>query len=355
MKKTISLLLALALALNLAACVRVKVADSPRIQAEDEPTAAVTEEPTAEPTEEPTAEPTEEPTAEPTEEPTPEPTEAPTPEPTAEPTPEPTEEPFAAVEAVAGEKLRAVRSFHMDVDVNMTMGMVFAMGELKQSIPVDVKVALQGDVIQEPALFRADMTVTALGTTTRGLIYGAKEGEAPVVYLSLDKGATWQKRSGSQGSDLVATPGDAMEQLLSESVDLQPVGTEEVNGRSATVYAGKLDGKRVQEILQGAAALGEQGETPAVDLSPEAMEEVEDMDVQVMIDEESGLPVRYTVNMAGAMKRLLTAALNEGMAGEESAAFEMDVSAAVLTVTLSGFDQVETFAIPEAALNAPEA
>ena len=331
MKKTISVLLALALALNLAACVRVKVADSPRIQAEDEPTAAVTEEPTAEPTEEPTAEPTE--------------------EPTPEPTPEPTEEPFAAVEA----KLRAVRSFHMDVDVNMTMGMVFAMGELKQSIPVDVKVALQGDVIQEPALFRADMTATALGTTTHGLIYGAKEGEAPVVYLSLDKGATWQKRSGSQGSDLVATPGDAMEQLLSESVDLQPVGTEDVNGRPATVYAGKLDGKRVQEILQGAAALGEQGETPAVDLSPEAMEEVEDMDVQVMIDEESGLPVRYTVNMAGAMKHLLTAALKEGMAGEESAAFEMDVSAAVLTVTLSGFDQVETFAIPEAALNAPEA
>ena len=346
MKKTISLLLALALALNLAACVRVKVADSPRIQAEDEPTAAVTEEPTAEPTEEPTAEPTEEPTAEPTEEPTPEPTE--------EPTPEPTKAPVAAVEAAAGEKLRAVRSFHMDVDVNMTMGMVFAMGELKQSIPVDVKVALQGDVIQDPALFRADMTVTALGTTTRGLIYGTKEGETPVVYLSLDKGATWQKRSGSQGSDLVATPGDAMEQLLSESVDLQPVGTEEVNGRPATVYAGKLDGKRVQEILQGAAALGEQGETPAVDLSPEAMEEVEDMDVQVMIDEESGLPVRYTVNMAGAMKHLLTVALNEGMAGEESAAFEMDVSAAVLTVTLSGFDQVETFAIPEAALNAPE-
>ena len=351
MKKTISLLLALALALNLAACVRVKVADSPRIQAEDEPTAAVTEEPTEEPTAEPTAEPTEEPTPEPTEEPTPEPTEAPTPEPTAEPTPEPTKAPVAA----AGEKLRAVRSFHMDVDVNMTMGMVFAMGELKQSIPVDVKVALQGDVIQEPALFRADMTATALGTTTHGLIYGAKEGETPVVYLSLDKGATWQKRSGSQGSDLVATPGDAMGQLLSESVDLQPVGTEEVNGRSATVYAGKLDGKRVQEILQGAAALGEQGETPAVDLSPEAMEEVEDMDVQVMIDEESGLPVRYTVNMAGAMKHLLTAALKEGMAGEESAAFEMDVSAAVLTVTLSGFDQVEAFAIPEAALNAPEA
>ena len=304
MKKTISVLLALALALNLAACVRVKVADSPRIQAEDEPTAAVTEEPTAEPTEEPTAEPTEEPTAEPTEEPTPEPTEEPTPEPTEAPTPEPTKAPVAA----AGEKLRAVRSFHMDVDVNMTMGMVFAMGELKQSIPVDVKVALQGDVIQEPALFRADMTATALG----------EQGETPAV-------------------------------------DLQPVGTEDVNGRPATVYAGKLDGKRVQEILQGAAALGEQGETPAVDLSPEAMEEVEDMDVQVMIDEESGLPVRYTVNMAGAMKHLLTAALKEGMAGEESAAFEMDVSAAVLTVTLTGFDQVEALAIPEAALNAPEA
>ena len=75
MKRTISLLLALVMVFNLAACIRVpgKKDETPAITAE--PVAEATAAPTAEPTPEPTAEPT----AEPTEEPTPEPTATPEP------------------------------------------------------------------------------------------------------------------------------------------------------------------------------------------------------------------------------------------------------------------------------------
>ena len=86
MKKTISVLLALAMAFALAACVSVKVAETP-FEKNREAEAVVTEGPTAAPTAVPTAEPTPEPTKAPTPEPTPTPTEAPTPE------PEPTEVP----------------------------------------------------------------------------------------------------------------------------------------------------------------------------------------------------------------------------------------------------------------------
>ena len=378
MKRSILLLLTLALVLSPVACVSVKVADSPFDKGEPAP--AVTEVPkdvfegtgethpgsdseepeprvTEAPSPEPTAEPTPEPTAEPTPEPTPESTVEPTPAPTETPEPEPTEVPFAAVEAAANEKLRAVQSFHMDVDMTLDMEMALAVGEIRQSIPVDVTLALGMDVIQEPLLIRAQMTVSAVETTTDGLIYGAGDVEHTVIYTSLDKGATWQKRTDPEGEQMLSAPGEAMTLLLGENVDLQQTGTEEVGGRPAVVYAGKLDGQRLREIFESTGALEGMSEALALELPETALADRQDMDVQVMIDEESGLPVRYRVDMAAALQYFMAAVLQESMAGEdmEGAELQMDVASAWLEVTLSDFDAVAPFAIPEAALNAPEA
>ena len=58
-----------------------------------------------------------------------------------------------------------------------------------------------------------------------------------------------------------------------------------------------------------------------------------------------------------AMKDLLSAVMAQAMtdATMEGVDLQMDVSSVLLTVTLSNFDAVEPFAIPEATLNAPEA
>ena len=357
MKRSISILLALTLVLSLTACVSVKVSEKPLLKTEERPAPAITEATTAEPTAEPTPEPTAEPTPEPTEEPTPEPTVEPTPEPTETPEPEPTEVPFQTVEAAANEKLRAVQSFHMDVDMTVDMKMALALGEIRQSIPVDVDMAMAMDVIQDPLLIRAQMTLSAVGTTTDGLIYGARDGDHTVICTSLNNGATWQKQTDPEGDGMLTAPGEAMDLLLGESVDMALSGTEEVNGRPAAVYTGKLDGQRLREIFESTGALEGMSEALAVDLPEAALAEKQDMDVMIMIDEESGLPVRYRVDMTAALQYFLTTALRESMAGEdmEDAELQMDVSSAWLEVTLSDFDAVPPFAIPEAALNAPEA
>lgn len=104
MKKTIAIILTLALALSLAACGSknngsAEVSPTPAPDTTAQPTAKPTETPapteTPEPTEEPeeTPEPTVEPTPAPTE--APKPTPAPTPAPTPEPTPEPTDDPLS--------------------------------------------------------------------------------------------------------------------------------------------------------------------------------------------------------------------------------------------------------------------
>ena len=357
MKKTISLLLTLAMVLALAACVSVKVIENPLEKAEGELSPAITEAPAAEPTPEPTAEPTLEPTEEPTPDPTAVPTPEPTPEPTETPEPAPTEVPFEAVEAAANEKLKQVRSLHMDMDMTMDMEMALVLGETRQSIPVDVDVALGLDVIQDPLLIRARMTISAVGTTTDGLIYGTRDGEHTVICTSLDNGATWQKRTDPKKNGMLTAPGEVMDLLLGEDVEMALSGTEDVNGRPAAVYTGKMDGKRIRELLENTGALGEMGGALDVDLPEDALDDPGDMDVTFMIDEESGLPVRYRVDMTVALKYLLTAVLRESMAGEdmEGVELQMDVSSAWLELTLSDFDAVAPFAIPEAALNAPEA
>ena len=348
MKKSISVLLVLAMVFALAACVSVKVAETP-FEKNKGTEAVATEEPTAAPTAEPTAVPTAEPTPEPTKALTPEPTPAPTEAPTPEP--EPTEVPFATIAAAANEKLRQVQSFRMDMDLTVDMEMALVLGEIRQSIPVDVDMTLTMNVIQDPLLIQAHMTVSALGQTTSSLIYGAKDGEHTVIYTSLNNGATWQKRTDPEGDGMLTAPVEAMD-LLGDSVDMALAGTEDVNGRPAAVYVGKLDGQHLQEIFESTIALEGMSEALAVDLPEGALADRQDMDVKVMIDEESGLPVRYRVDMTAALQYFLTAALQEGM---EDAEMQLNMSTAWLEGTLADFDAVSPFAIPEAALNAPEA
>ena len=348
MKKTISIVLTLAMVVALAACVSVKAADNPFEKAKG-PEPAVTAEPTTAPLETPTPEPT----AAPIEEPTPEPT--PTPASTAVPTP--TEVPVDTGLAEANEKLKAVQSFHMDVEMNMDMDMVIAVADMKQSIPVDMGLLLGADVVQDPLLLRAEMTISAVGETTYGLIYGAKDGEHTAIYISLDKGAAWQKRTDPEGKGMLYAPSDVLNELMHEGIQMHPSGTMDVNGKPATVYMGKIDGHWIQEIFDSTGAFGEMSEAVDMDLPEDALKDMADMDMAVMIDEETGLPVRYTIDMTAAMNSLMAVILQESLGAEdlEGMAFTMDVSTAVLNVTLSRFDSIDPIVIPEAALNALEA
>ena len=73
-----------------------------------------------------------------------------------------------------------------------------------------------------------------------------------------------------------------------------------------------------------------------------------------MIDEESGLPLRYTYDMSEAMKGIMEAAMLASMGGELPEGLEMAVDLPTMTIdiALSDFDSVAPIAIPEAALNA---
>ncbi len=324
MKKTISILLSLLLVLSLAACMKVKAGEQTGTEPATKDTAVV--EATASPT--------------------------------PAPTPEPTEPPFDVAIAAANEKLQQVKSMHMDMEMDMGMIITIAMGELKQTMPMDINMLYAMDVINDPYVGRADvsMSTSTTGESMQGVIYVVKEGEDTILYASDDDGATWNKTVNPKDGQLPQGPNETLDMFSGEGVDLQLTGVEEVNGKPAKVYAGTIDGKLLQQVLNTSGAMNELSEAMGADMSEEALANLSDINVTVMIDTESGLPVRYVIDMAGAMKDLMLSALMASMGGElpEGVEMDIDMSAMVITMTLSNFDAVEPIEIPEAALNTPE-
>ena len=148
-----------------------------------------------------------------------------------------------------------------------------------------------------------------------------------------------------------------MGMLTGEGASFQRTGTAQVNGKTAAVYSGKVDGKYLQDILNSAGAGEEMAEAFGADLSADILASLGKLEVTLMIDEETGLPVRYIVDMTDAVKDLIEAALVQSMGGMSlsEAGVTFEIPTAVLDLVLSQFDSVEPIVIPEAALNAPEA
>ena len=324
MKKSISILLALLMVLGLAACMKVKAADTPATAGSKDTAAKDTAAVTAVPT--------------------------------PEPTPEPTEPPFDVAIAAANEKLQQVKSMHTNMEMNMGLVITLAMGEMKQSMPMDINMLYAMDVTYEPNVARADVALSSGDESMKGVIYVVRDGENVITYTSDDEGVTWKKNVNPQENQLPQSPDETLNLFSGEGADLQLIGEEEVNGKPAKVYTGTIDGKFLQDVLNSTAAAGELTEAVGADMSEEALANLSDIQVTIKIDKESGLPVQYTIDTADARQELMLAATVASMGGElrEGMTFDIEISDMLIDMTLSDFDAIAPIEIPEAALNAPE-
>lgn len=389
MKRFVSVLLFVLMILSLTGCMSVRVPNILQREAEPEPAAVTvqapaaaaaeapgaTAEPPAEapaeaPQEPPAAEPTEEsPAAEPAEEaPAAAPEETPetpteeteeTPEAPAEepeetpeapeetPAEEPAEEtpeapeavPFKAAVTRAAEGMSQVRSLRMDMQLS-AVGIAL--------------LSCRTDLIGDPFLARMDVSLSAMGEQMALQLYAAADGDAATLYVSADGGVTWEKQTAAM---------DRLPQAPAETLDLFAdvddaaftyTGVEEIGGRPALVYVGDVDGEGLKEFLYGTGVIGALGSALGIEVPEQSLLDLGDAEVIFAFDRETGLPVRYAVDMTEVVTNLLTALLGESL-GAEGLDLSMDLPTILLDVTLSQFDAVDPIEIPEGALNAPEA
>lgn len=202
-----------------------------------------------------------------------------------------------------------------------------------------------------------DVSLSAVDEEMNGLIYLSQKGEDTILYVSEDNGSTWKKQINPQDTQLPQSPDAALNLFAGFGDSIQKTGTVQVNGRTATVYTGKVEGKYLQQIMASAGYGDDMDSMMGTELSDALLESISDIDVTFMIDEENGLPVRYVIDMTEAMRSLMEAALIQNMGGLSltEAGVTLELPTAVLELVLSQFDSVPPIQIPEAALNAPEA
>ena len=92
------------------------------------------------------------------------------------------------------------------------------------------------------------------------MIYVVKEGEDTILYASDDDGATWNKTVNPKDGQLPQGPSETLDMFSGEGVNIQLTGVEEVNGKPAKVYAGTIDGKLLQQVLNTSGAMNELSE-----------------------------------------------------------------------------------------------
>ena len=327
MKKVIALLLALLMLCGMAACSKSK--DSAKTA---EPAAAAAAKDTPAPTAAPTA--------------TPAPTD----------TPAPTEVPAEVAVVNALEKLDELKSLRMDMTMLMEMSITIAAQGMTMNMPIKVNMDYGMDVQKSPYMtkmdVKMDMDMGAMGKQNNtALVYMDMTGDKPVGYSSTDGGVTWVVES-EEVSEL--KPQESILFLKDNAKVFEKVGADTVDGKAVTVYTGKLDGKYAQEIM-GATGMEEMmSDLTGAEGTAAETAELKDLLVTVYVDDETGYPVYYAMDMTDMMKDILAAAMKKALGMEDLEGMEvtLDVPAVKVESTLSQFDSVPAIEIPEAALAA---
>lgn len=254
----------------------------------------------------------------------------------------------AAIEQ-ALSALGTVESYNLAMDMDMEMS---AQGE---SLVMDTKA--EGSYIADPMKMslKMNMDMGELYGSMEMLMYADTDGTNFTTYMSADGGSTWTKQAMAGAEDFAQYDVEESLSLYMSNVEsFKENGTEAINGSEATRYDGLISEAALNDVMETS---GVDQQLASLNLSPEQAAEfykdLGDLPISIWIDNESGLPVKYEMDMKQMMQKLMDNMMDA--MGDETADVELTIDAMLISMTMSDYNNVADFEIPEAAKNAPEA
>ena len=244
----------------------------------------------------------------------------------------------------AQENMAKLESMHMEMSRDVTM----ELSVLGQTQPMDMRVYYTMDTQNEPARTKLVITTSSMGQSQEQVMYTDESG---MIYMQID-GRSWQRQSAQGNSQANEMQPDQMLQLfLNSAGSFRETGSETINGSKATVYSGVLGGDYVKQVLETTGLGSTLGEALGTGDAGNLFDNLGEIPMTVAIDDESGLVVRYTMDMAQVMENLMKNLFNsmltsQGLNGVE---IEIKVSNCMATATLSQFNSVPEIVIPAEA------
>ena len=246
----------------------------------------------------------------------------------------------------ATEKIRAATALVNEVEsMEATMVMEMDMSVMGQSLETDT--TMEMTCFNDPVKMKADMTMSmgALGAVSMS-IFAEAEGDTYNLYLY--DGNTWIKETATVNMLEQYNAQQSMNLYLDSGMEYVSAGTETINGAPADKYSGVIRGEAMEEVLKasGATTNLESSLGGMVDVSS-LYSDLGDMPITVWIDQATGYPVRYFMDMTSVMQSMMSKALS-GIEGGDT----LNISKVEVTMDGINYNNAADFEIPAEALEA---
>lgn len=244
--------------------------------------------------------------------------------------------------ATALEKINAVKS------LEATMVMEMDMSVMGQSM--ETETAMNMVCFNDPMKLKADMTMDMgeLGSFTMNM-YAAMDGDNYTVYMN--DGSAWTSETVDMSYLQQYDAQESMNLYLESGDDYTLDGTEEINGSTANKFTGVIRGDALEEVLAASGATSSlESSVGDLDLS-ELYSDLGDMPITVWVDQESGYPVRYAMDMTELMQGIMEKSM-AAAGGEGDISGMLTVDKVSLIMDCFNFDNAADFEIPAEALGA---
>ena len=256
---------------------------------------------------------------------------------------------------IAAMNMKNIKSMTYDIEMNMDM----------EIMGMEVATVTTGtmEAINEPLKMHANMKIDAgmLGGETEMEMYAEADGNKIISYTGVDlgeEGVTWMKseeeidmNSLSQ-YDLKKT----IEIYAKYADQFEYVGEEEVNGQKTARFDGEITGDAINDVAESMGLDQQLGMSEGAE-ALEAFKDAGAMPVSFWVDPETGIVIKYDMDMSEVMNNItdkLLSSEDTEIEGEDGETMELSFgfTKLTMTMTMTGYNNVDDIVIPEEAKNA---
>lgn len=248
---------------------------------------------------------------------------------------------FESAMARALSEMQDVESLHMD----MVMSLDMSLSAEGQTIDLPISMDMSMDTINEPLTAHATMNMNVMQQPVGVEYYLEQSGENYQMYANMDGG--WESMSMDETELGQFSAVDGVEFYLQCASAFEKVGEEEVRGATASRYDGEIPADMLAEALERSGAYSMVEGLGVSEDSTEGL--TSGMGLSIYLDNETGLPVRYDIDMTDLMREMMEATLAAVGAGD---AMSWEIGEASVSVTLSDFNGIDAIEIPDDARGA---
>ena len=242
----------------------------------------------------------------------------------------------------ATENMNALKSMTAET----SMEMVFSMGEDSMTMTSEMTQKVINDPISMEIVMNMVMGFGGETQEMESTVYAEADGDNLITYTQME--GDWYKMTqpGLEALEEYDTT-KAMGTYLEAIQNFKKTGTEDVAGVKADKYEGVITEDYFQTVLEESGLdeqFGFDGEDSAT--LKELFEGIGEMPITIWIDGEKLLPVKYYFDMTNMMSALM-----KNMGTDEEG---LAIDKVILSMVLTGFDNVEAINIPQEAREAEE-